>query len=214
MNALSHTDWIRVADFRYGSCFGSLQTFDDPKDRAQSSAEMTQLANMLRCNMSITEFHLSGTEMTPAEVQEIVAALKCNASIKTLNLCDFDVSGVAGEAVMGLLHQVDDSGNRRHASAIETLTLHDDEKRGSGRLPLKALCAALRCNTTLTSIDLGIKGFDSDVSAELADALEHNQRVTSCKISASAFEGSAEIAASVDRIFKARFVASRAEVIK
>ena len=163
---------------------------------------------MLRANTSITELHLPGSALTPAEVHELVAALKCNASIKTLNLVDFDVSGVAGEALMDLLRQADGS-----ASAIETLTLQGDAKRGSGRLPLKALCAALGCNSTLTSIDLQVEGFDIDVSAELAEALEHNPRIASCKISASAFEGFAKIAASVDRILKARFVASRAAAL-
>ena len=112
---------------------------------------------------------------------------------------------------MDLLHQVDDDdvADRRHASAIETLSLHDDGgDRGSGCMPLKALCAALRCNTTLTSIDLQIEALDSDETAELVDAVEHNPRIISCKVSVGAFdEGSDVFAAAIDRIIKARFVA-------
>ena len=216
VTALSSNLWIRVADFNSHIRFGSLGPEDMHEDMhtgGQASVDVRCLTSMLRSNTSITELHLRGSAMSLDEVRELVAALQCNATIETLHLIDFDVSEATGEALMDLLRQVDDSGARRHSSVVKSITFRaaggEDAGQGTGLLPLTALCAALRCNTTLTSIDLQTYGFDSDVSAELVDALEHNQNVTSFNISKNVFDGFDDIAASIDRVLKARLLASR-----
>jgi hypothetical protein len=219
VTALSRNHWIRVADFKSHVRFGSLGS-ENMHSGMQASVNVRCLTSMLRSNTSITELHLPGLQMSFDEVREVVSALQYNSSIETLHLIDFDVSEAAGDVLMDLLRQVDDSCVRRHSSVIKSITFRgvgggggdgggEQAGQGTGLVPLTALCAALRCNTTLTSIDLQTYGFDSDVSAELVDALEHNQHITSFKISKDVFEGFDDIAASIDRILKARLLASR-----
>ncbi len=176
---------------------------------APATAPITQLANVLRTNASITELRLDGSDLCPSEIEELVAALKCNAFIKTLHLFDFDFTGSAGEALVDLVHQLDvDSGSRRHASAIEALAVTVSDDCDMEDFPSAALFAALKCNSTLTSI--GLDNFcDSGASAVLIDALEHNPRILSVNIDGDDYEDSDEIAASIDRILRARFLASR-----
>jgi hypothetical protein len=173
-------------------------------------APITHLANVLRTNASISELRLDGSDLSPAEVEELVAALKRNSCINSLRLHKFDLSGRAGEALVDLVHQLDvDSGSRRHASVIETLAVTVSDDCDVEHFWSPALCAALKSNATLTSIDLGTC-FDSSASAALIDALEHNPRIFSVRIDADVFEDSQKIASSIDQILRARFLASRA----
>jgi hypothetical protein len=216
MSALSQNDWIRVVDFT-GVLLAADRADGAQVTRAQERiaklAPILQLAGVLRSNTVIAELSLECTGFSSTEVRELVAALKCNSSIKTLYLLQLDVSGNAGEAVVDLLHQTDAGAvsNCRHASAIETFTLNLSENSSIDDFPCAALCTALKFNATLTSIDLGTC-FKSDASADLVDALEHNQRIANLKIDAKVFQGSPWIASSIDRILRARFLASRVEV--
>ena len=85
LQALAQNTWISKVDFTGVLSFGSHYHYQfNAQERAKSAASaalVTQLTSMLRANTSITELHLSGSELTPDEVQELVAALKCNASI-------------------------------------------------------------------------------------------------------------------------------------
>jgi hypothetical protein len=183
-----------------------------------STAPIMQLATILRSNTSITELSVDGFDFSSADLHEFMAALKCNASIKSLHLLDFKFhereSGCAGPALVDLLRQFDDNAglHRRHASAIEALEVTAVAySSGTDNFRSKELCTALKCNATLTSVDLG-DCFLSNGLANLVDALEHNPRIVRFKINPEILKQSArnaKLALAVDRILKPRFLASR-----
>ncbi len=217
MRALAQSNWMRIVDFT-GFDLGYVprpkSCWDPPEEPfASDTPPIEQLNHILRSNTSITELRLQTLEFTAAEFRELVVALKCNAAIKKLVLHGRrGVSDGVGEALVDLLHQVDDAGHRRHASVIESVILKrlegtgrtaDDTTNGRG-FPSKAFCEALKCNETLTSIDMG-EYFPGGAFTELLGAIEHNPRIVSVEFSkANIDEDDAAAAESIERILKAR----------
>lgn len=206
MRVLAQHNWIRIADFS-GLVLGSLPRpqrgyyYHEPAEPSGiDSPPLKQLNDILRSNTSIIELRLQTSEFTAAEFRELVEALKCNATIKKLVLhgrCD-ESDGV-GEALVDLLHQVDGAGHRRHASVIESVILRGME----GTENKHGFCAALACNETLTSIELG-NYFESDALVELLDAIERNPRIVSVEFDADHFEDDEEIVEAIERILQTR----------
>ena len=214
VRALALNNWIRIADFMgvvLGSAPQPKSYSDEPEEPFVSvTPPIKQLNDILRSNTSITELRLQILEFTAAEFRELVEALKCNAAITKLVLQHGrrGVSDGVGEALVDLLRQFDDAGHRRHASVIESVILK--RTKGSAAdttnehgFPSEAFCAALKCNETLTSIDMG-EYFQDDAIAVLLDAIEHNPRIVSVAYNADIDEDDEDAVESIERILKAR----------
>ena len=142
--------------------------------RANSASRLAR--GLGAASASLTSLSLSGNTLTEKPPMELVRALREMSNLRTLELSSCSLKN------SGMLTMVDTDGFGLFAShSLQTLHLADNDTEISHKLATE-IAGAIRYNTVMQELTLGVNRFDASGAQELCAALVANSALTSIDV--------------------------------